>query len=165
MTLTGVDGRFAKLNEMHDMRWLGLDIGSRTIGLAVSDEEAVVAAPLRTLERHGGERDLRSVAEVAGETGAGGLVLGLPLDLSGREGEAARRVRALGEALAAHLGCPVRYWDERFTTAEAERVLLEAALRRSQRKKVVNHVAAALILQSWLDSGAARTAEAEGPCS
>jgi putative holliday junction resolvase len=150
------------LGETNDMRWLGLDIGSRTIGVAVSDEGAVVATPLRTLDRQGGERDLRAVAEVAGETGAGGLLLGLPLALSGREGEAARRVRTLGEKLAAHLGCPVRYWDERFSTAEAERVLLQADLRRGQRKKVVNHVAAALILQSWLDSGAARAESGEG---
>ena len=145
-----------------DMRWLALDIGTRTIGVAVSDEGATVASPLRTLSRHGGERDLRAVAEVVGETGAAGLVLGLPLDLSGREGDAARRVRALGKSLGERLGCPVHYWDERFTTAEAERVLIEADLRRSQRKKVVNHVAAALILQSYLDSGAGRTASAEG---
>jgi putative Holliday junction resolvase len=144
------------------MRWLGLDIGARTIGLAVSDEGAVVATPLRTLDRRGGQRDLAAVSEVFSETSAGGLLVGLPLELSGREGQAARRVRALGDALAAHLSCPVRYWDERFSTVAAERSLLEADLRRDRRRRVVNQVAAALILQSYLDSEAAR-AEAAGP--
>ncbi len=140
------------------MRLLGLDIGTRTIGVAVSDEGGVVATPLRTLERHGGRRDLEAVAAVVTETGAGGLLLGLPLALSGREGEAARRVRTLGAQLAQHLGCPVHYWDERFSTAAAERALLEGNLRRRARRQVVNHVAAALILQGYLDSLAARAA-------
>lgn len=122
--------------------------------MAVSDEGGVVATPLRTLDRHGGTRDLEALAAVFQETGADGLVLGLPLDLEGREGEAARRVRMLGEKLADHLGCPVRFWDERFSTVAAERALLEADMKRRKRKQVINHVAAALFLQSFLDSGA-----------
>jgi putative holliday junction resolvase len=117
---------------------------------------------VRTLSRQGGQRDLAAVAAVAQELGAGGLVLGLPLDLSGEEGEAARRVRDLGAALAAHLGCVVHYWDERFSTAAAERALLEGNVRRKQRKQLVNHVAATLILQSFLDSAAGRAAQAAG---
>ncbi len=143
------------------MRLLCLDLGRKTIGLALSDEGGVVATPLRTLARVGGQRDLEAVAQAAREAGAGALVLGLPLELSGREGEAARRVRRFGDALGAQLACAVHYWDERFSTAHAERALLEGDLRRAKRKQVVNHVAAALILQSFLDAGASR-ASAEG---
>lgn len=138
------------------MRLLGLDVGAKTIGVAVCDDDGIVATPLRTLPRHGGERDLQAVGAVVQETGAKALVVGLPLDLSGDEGDAARRVRALGEALAAHLACPVHYWDERFSTAAAERALLEGNVRRKRRKEVINHVAAALILQSFIESSAGR---------
>jgi putative Holliday junction resolvase len=134
------------------VRWLGLDVGEKTIGLAISDEGEVVATPLRTLARNGGKRDIEAVAAVVAETEAGALLVGLPLDLSGREGEAARRVRQLAEQLERHLGCPVRYWDERFSTVEAERVLLEANMRRRRRKQVIDHVAASIILQGFLDS-------------
>jgi putative Holliday junction resolvase len=134
------------------MRLLGLDVGQKTIGLAVSDDGGVVASPLRTLSRVGGKRDLEAVAETVRETGVAALVLGLPLELSGREGQSARRVRRFGEALGAHLGCAVHYWDERFSTAEAERALLEGNLRRAHRRQVINHIAAALILQSYLDA-------------
>jgi putative Holliday junction resolvase len=133
------------------MRLLGLDVGSKTIGLAVCDEAQTVATPLRTLTRRGGTADLEAVGSVMTETGAEALVLGLPLDLSGDEGEAARRARSLGQALAGHLGCPVHYWDERFSTAEAERVLLQADVSRKKRRQVVNHLAATLILQGFLD--------------
>jgi putative Holliday junction resolvase len=129
-------------------------VGTKTIGVAVSDEEEVVATPLRTISRHGGVRDLEGVAALVQETGAGALVIGLPLDLEGKEGDTARRVRALGDRLATHLACPVQYWDERFSTAAAERALLEADVSRKKRKQVVNHVAAALILQGFLDSRA-----------
>jgi putative Holliday junction resolvase len=139
------------------VRWLGLDVGSKTIGVAVSDEEEVVALPLRTLARHGGKRDLEAVADLVRETGAGGIVLGLPLDLEGREGDAARRVRALGERLAAHTGCSVEYWDERFTTVQAERALLEGDVSRRRRRQVIDQVAAALLLQSFLDRARGQT--------
>ncbi|PID37980.1 MAG: Holliday junction resolvase RuvX [Proteobacteria bacterium] len=133
-------------------RLLGLDIGEKTIGLAVSDEGRVLASPLRTLARRGGKHDLRAVAEARDETGAEALVLGLPLGLDGLEGLSARRARRLGQALREHLGCPVHYQDERFTTVEAERVLREAELSRGARKAVVDQVAAVLILQGFLDS-------------
>ena len=136
------------------MRLLGLDVGTKTIGVAVSDEGAVVAMPLRTLSRSGGERDVEAVAAVMRETGAGALVVGLPLELSGREGDAARRCRILGQVLAQKLDCEVHYWDERFSTTEAERLLISADVRRKKRKQVINHVAASLILQGFLDRGA-----------
>jgi putative Holliday junction resolvase len=141
-----------------DVRWLGLDVGTKTIGIAVSDAEGVIATPLRTLARHGGTRDLETVAAVARETGAGGLVLGLPLDLAGKEGPSARRVRELGQGLAEHLDCPVRYWDERFSTAQAERALLEGDVKRERRKQLIDQIAAAVILQSFLDSAVGRGA-------
>ena len=134
------------------MRVLALDLGSKTIGCAVSDEEAVIATPLRTLSRRGGAVDREAVAQVAREVGAEALVIGLPAELSGREGPAALRVRRFGEALAATLGLAVHYWDERFSTVAAERALLEANMGRKQRRGVVDHVAAALILQTFLDA-------------
>lgn len=133
-------------------RLLGLDIGEKTIGLAVSDEGGVIASPLSTIARHGGRRDLEAVAAALVETGATELIIGLPLGLDGNEGLAARRARRLGDALAAHCTCPVHYWDERFSTCEAERVLLAADMSRARRKKVIDQVAATVILQSWLDA-------------
>ena len=134
------------------MRLIGLDVGEKTIGVAVCDEEQLVATPLRTLPRQGGKRDLQAVAGVLSECGAGAVVVGLPLELSGREGDAARRARALGAVLDAGLSeVAVYYWDERFSTVEAERVLLEADMSRKKRKKVVNHLAACIILQGYLD--------------
>ena len=140
--------------QISPMRLLGLDVGTKTIGVAVADDEAVVAMPLRTLSRSGGERDVEAVAAVMRETGAGALVVGLPLELSGREGDAARRSRVLGQVLAQKLDCEVHYWDERFSTTEAERLLISADVRRKKRKQVINHVAASLILQGFLDRGA-----------
>ena len=137
------------------MRLLGLDVGSRTIGAAISDDDGVVATPLRTLRRSGGQRDLEAVAALYAETGAQGLVVGLPLSMNGDEGAAARRVRVLGDALAVHLRCTISYEDERFTTVQAERVLIDADVSRRRRKQVVDHVAAALILQAYLDRRAA----------
>lgn len=141
------------------MRWLGLDVGEKTIGVAVSDDEEVVATPVRTLARRGGQVDLEAVADVLQELGGGGLVLGLPLDMEGGEGDAALRVRRLGERLEARLGCPVRYWDERFSTVQAERALLEGNMRRARRKRVIDQAAATIILQSFLDSAARKEAE------
>jgi len=138
------------------MRLLGLDVGEKTIGGAVCDEEQAVATPMRTLERRGGKGDVAAVAAVLQETGAAGVVLGLPLELSGREGDAARRARILGDALGAGLeGVAIHYWDERFSTSEAERVLIEADMSRKKRKKVINHLAACIILQGFLDRGRA----------
>ena len=111
-----------------------------------------MATPLRTLPRHGGARDVEAVGRVASETAATGVVLGLPLTLDGREGDAARRVRQLGQRIADSLRVPVRYWDERFSTVQAERALLEGDVRRKKRRGVVDKLAAVIILQSFLDS-------------
>jgi putative Holliday junction resolvase len=131
-------------------RLIGLDIGSKRIGVAVSDETALIATPLRTVARGGGER--AEIADLVREWNAERLVVGLPTGLSGREGPQAAAVRNYADALATALDVPLTYWDERLTTAIAERALIEAGHRRAQRKERIDAVAAAVILQSYLDA-------------
>lgn len=132
-------------------RVVGIDLGSRRIGVAVSDGLGLTAQPHATIARHGGVRDLQAIAAVVAEQGAGLVVLGLPLDPEGREGTAARSARAFADRLRAALPVPVEMIDESFSTVEAEAVLLEADLSRARRKQVVDRLAAAVILQRWLD--------------
>lgn len=140
------------------MRALGLDVGSKTIGVAITDEANIAAHPLTVLERVGNSGDSARIAKLVSTHGVTDVVVGLPFELSGRVGHRARRVRELGAALRAALGDAVTYHeqDERFTTAEAERVLLAADVSRAKRRKVIDQQAAALILQAWLD-GSRRT--------
>jgi putative Holliday junction resolvase len=132
-------------------RVVGIDLGSRRIGVAVSDGLGLTAQPHATIERHGGARDLDAIGAVARAVGAERLVLGLPLDPEGQEGDAARRARAFAERLAQHLALPVELVDESFSTVEAEEVLLAADVSRQKRRQVVDKLAAAVILQRWLD--------------
>ena len=132
-------------------RVVGIDLGSRRIGVAVSDGLGLTAQPRATIARHGGLRDLDAIAQVVREVGATQIVLGLPLDCDGNESDAARRARAFGERLGAHLALPVELIDESFSTVEAEEVLLAADVSRKRRKEVVDKMAAAVILQRWLD--------------
>jgi putative Holliday junction resolvase len=132
-------------------RVVGIDLGSRRIGVAVSDGLGLTAQPHATIARHGGVRDLEAIAAVVAEHQAGLVVLGLPLDPEGREGTAARSARAFAERLRAALPVPVEMIDESFSTVEAEAVLLEADLSRARRRQVVDRLAAAVILQRWLD--------------
>jgi putative Holliday junction resolvase len=132
-------------------RVVGIDLGSRRIGVAVSDGLGLTAQPRTTIARHGGLRDLVAIALVVREVGAERVVLGLPLDCDGNESDAARRARAFAERLAAHLTLPVELIDESFSTVEAEEVLLAADVSRKRRKEVVDKLAAAVILQRWLD--------------
>ena len=135
------------------MRALGLDVGSKTIGVALTDEANVAAHPLTVLERAGNSGDSARIAALVAAHGVTDVVIGIPFELSGRVGHRARRVRALVAALRAALGDAVTYHeqDERFTTAEAERVLLAADVSRAKRRQVIDQQAAALILQAWLD--------------
>jgi putative Holliday junction resolvase len=135
------------------VRALGLDVGSKTIGVAITDEANIAAHPLTVLERAGNSGDSARIAAMVAEHGVTDVVVGMPYELSGRAGHRARRVRELGAALRAALGDAVTYHeqDERFTTAEAERVLLAADVSRAKRRKVIDQQAAALILQAWLD--------------
>jgi putative holliday junction resolvase len=136
----------------HMTRVVGIDLGSRRIGVAVSDGLGLTAQPYATVQRHGGLRDLNAIGEMARAVGADRLVLGLPLDPEGNESDAARRARAFGDKLAAHLALPVELIDESFSTVEAEDVLLAADVSRKRRKEVVDKLAAAVILQRWLDA-------------
>lgn len=135
------------------VRALGLDVGSKTIGMALTDEAEIAAHPLTVLERVGNSGDSVKIAALVAEHGVTDLVVGIPYELSGREGHRARRVRELWAAVRAALGDRVAYHeqDERFTTAEAERVLLAADVSRARRRRVIDQQAAALILQGWLD--------------
>ncbi len=135
------------------MRALGLDVGSKTIGVAITDEANVAAHPLTVLQRVGNSGDSARIAKLVSTHGVTDVVVGMPFELSGRVGHRARRVRELVTALRAALGDAVTYHeqDERFTTAEAERVLLAADVSRAKRRKVIDQQAAALILQGWLD--------------
>ena len=132
-------------------RVLGIDLGSRRIGLAVTDGLGLTAQPRATLTRHGGRRDLDAIAAAIRDVGADRIVLGLPLDPEGGEGPAARRARDFADKLSAALHLPVELVDESFSTVEAEAVLLAADVSRARRKQVVDKLAAAVILQRWLD--------------
>jgi putative Holliday junction resolvase len=133
------------------MRVLGLDVGSRTIGVAVTDELGVAAHAVTTLARKGTAADVTQVVTLVRRYGAERVVAGLPYELDGSEGQRARRVRVLLSALEA-AGLTVEVWDERYSTVEAERVLLEADLSRKKRKQVIDQLAAQVILQGWLDA-------------
>ena len=131
---------------------MGLDVGDRTIGVAVSDEGGVVALGLRTVRRTKDLKvDVAAVGALAAEYGVVRLVVGWPLQLNGEAGAQAQKVVKVARALKTGLGLPIERFDERLTTVVAERALIEGNVRRADRKKVVDTVAATLILQGWLD--------------
>jgi putative Holliday junction resolvase len=136
-------------------RVLGVDLGSRRIGVAVSDGLGLTAQPVATIARHGGLRDLEALALEARKYDVRGVVLGWPLTPEGERGDAARRAEAFAAKLRAHLALPVVLVDESFSTVEAEDVLIAADVSRARRKQVVDRLAAAVILQRWLDQNAA----------
>jgi putative holliday junction resolvase len=130
-------------------RMLGLDIGERRIGVAVSDEMGTIASPVGMILRESDVvRELRAMIE---RYGAERLVIGLPVGLSGREGPQAATVREFVDVLAEGIDLPIAFWDERLSTAVAERSLIEGGTRRNKRKGKVDSVAAAVILQGYLD--------------
>ena len=134
-------------------RTLALDVGSKTIGIAVSDPLGIIAQPVETWARVGRRRDVEHVAELARAREVERIVVGLPIRTDGSEGPEAAEVRRIAEALGGVLeGVELVLQDERFTTAQAERSLIRADVRRRKRKQVIDQVAAILILQSWLDS-------------
>lgn len=134
-------------------RALGIDLGERRIGVAVSDAEGRVATPLTVIERSGSRnRDHQRISDLAVEYEAGVVVVGLPLSLDGSTGPAAQAAEHEVEELTAALAVPVLTHDERFTTAIAERALAESGLSGKARRQRVDMVAASVILQSWLDA-------------
>ena len=134
-------------------RLLGLDVGGRTIGIALSDVTWSVATPVRTLRRGRLARDLEVLRAMICELEVGGLVIGLPVEMDGREGRRCQSVRQFARDLGAVLRLPTAFWDERLSTAAVERFLVgEADLSRRRRRRVVDRAAAAWILQGALDA-------------
>jgi len=134
-------------------RLLGLDVGSKAVGIAVSDAARIVASPIRTVKRRRPDQDTEAILRIAESEAVGGLIIGLPVRMDGTEGRQCQRVRAFGERLRPRLGVPIVYWDERLSTAAVERVLIdEADLSRRRRAQVVDKMAAAYILQGALDA-------------
>ena len=136
------------------MRILGLDFGSKTVGVAVSDGLLLTAQGVEIIERKD-ENKLRKtcarIEELIAEYEITEIVLGLPKNMNNTEGERVEKTKAFGEMLERRTGLPVHYWDERLTTVAAEQILMESGVRRENRKAVIDKVAAGLILQGYLD--------------
>jgi putative Holliday junction resolvase len=136
---------------------LGIDLGSRRIGLAISDPDRRIAFPAGHLERTGLQRDLEALKALVCERGVRRIVVGLPLRLDGRESTGARAAREFASAVGEATSLPVELVDERLTTVEAERALREAPRsKRRERKQVVDAMAATLLLRGWLEARATR---------
>ena len=133
-------------------RIMGLDVGSARIGVALSDESRLVASPFDTVIRTSDRSALGDLCRLAGEQGVTLIVVGLPLALDGSEQDSSRDARAIAESLRRRTRMEVVVWDERLTTVQAERALLEGGVRRGRRREVIDRVAAAVMLQSYLDS-------------
>jgi putative Holliday junction resolvase len=144
------------------VRALGLDLGTKRIGVAVSDRSGTVAGPLTVLARSGDEaRDHARIRALVAEEEAELVVVGLPLSMDGSVGRAAAAAAAEVERLASVVGVPVETYDERLTTVSAHRTLTEAGLDERARRRVVDKVAAAVILQGWLDRRAVEARRAD----
>jgi putative Holliday junction resolvase len=136
------------------MRVIGLDLGAARIGVAVSDPGGVIASPYEVIARSGDRaKDHGAIAALVDEVGAERVIVGMPLSLSGAAGPAAEAARAETAELAARLTVPVETYDERLTTVAAQRTMRGQGVKRKQQRKAVDKVAAAVMLQSWLDRG------------
>jgi putative Holliday junction resolvase len=147
-------------------RALALDVGDRRIGVAISDPTGLIARPLTTLERGSRDQDFAAIASVAAELEAELVVVGRPISLDGTEGPQARKVTRYAEALARRLAVPVVFWDERYSTMEAQEILRRnrpGAQREARTSGELDAVAAAVILQRYLDSQNAGLPQ-RGPC-
>jgi len=140
------------------MRFLGLDVGDKRIGIAVSDETALIASPRETLERSGNKKDIAHLLELARREEVSEILVGMPWKLDGSSGAQAEKVARFVEALRAATEIPIVIWDERLSTVGAERAMIEANVSREKRRGTVDRVAAALILQSYLDARRANEA-------
>ncbi len=133
------------------MRLLGLDLGEKTIGIALSDTLLTIATPMQTLKRGKFSTDAQILGEIIAKQGVGGLVVGLPLNMDGSDGPSAQSARAFGRNFAAKSTLPIVFQDERLSTTAVTRTLLEADTSRKRRGEVVDKMAAAYILQGALD--------------
>ena len=141
------------------MRVMALDVGEKTVGIALSDELGITVSPRETLRRDGSELD--RLAGIVTQDAVGEIVVGLPISLNGSLGPSAQKVLELVAQLRERFTIPVVTWDERLTTAEAEKILLAADTRRAKRRKVIDQVAAALILEGYLRNRFLSRAEEE----
>ena len=130
---------------------LGFDVGTKTIGLALSDVMRLIATPMETIARTKFKTDAARILQIIDEQQVGGLVIGLPFNMDGTEGPRAQSSRAFARNLAALSDLPMTFWDERLTSAAAERALLEADTSRKKRAEVIDKMAASIILQGALD--------------
>ena len=134
-----------------EARLLGLDVGTKTIGLALSDVTRSIATPYETIRRTKFTSDAKILVDIVDKMKVGGLIIGLPIDLDGSEGPRAQSTRAFARNLAKYIDLPMAFWDERLSTAAVERHLIEADASRKRRAEVVDRMAAAYILQGALD--------------
>lgn len=134
------------------MRILGLDVGSKRIGMALSDELLLTAQGLQSLERKDPETDLKAIADLVRTNDVVEIVVGLPLNMNASESSQTKDVREFIVDLTGVVTVPVKAWDERLTSRQAERAMLEADLSRAKRRRLSDKVAAQLILQSYLDA-------------
>ncbi len=134
-----------------DRALAGLDLGTKTIGVAVSDRRLSVATPLETIKRTKFTKDAEALLAICAKREIGGLVLGLPFNMDGTEGPRCQSTRAFARNLERLTDLPITFWDERLSTVAAERALLEADTTRKRRSEVIDHVAAGYILQGALD--------------
>ena len=131
--------------------WMGLDLGTKTIGVAVSDRLLSSANPLHTIRRVKFSKDAEALLQIIADREIGAIILGLPRNMDGSEGPRCQSTRAFVRNLARLTDLPIGYWDERLSTVAAERALLEADTSRKRRAEVIDHVAAGYILQGALD--------------
>lgn len=137
-------------------RLMGLDVGEKTIGIAVSDTTFTIATPVETLRRGKFTADAERLKRLAAEHNVGGFVIGLPINMDGSEGPRCQSVRAFANNLLGKFDLPLGFWDERLSTAAVTRTMIEADLSRSRRAELVDKLAAAYILQGYLDHLKAR---------
>lgn len=133
------------------MRILGLDVGEKTIGVAVSDALGWTAQAVTVIRRQNLKEDLRALRQIVEEYEIKKFVVGMPRRTDGTNGPEAEKVRSFAKKLEGEFNLPVEYWDERFSTTAAEKILLEGDVSRAKRKTVIDKVAAAVILQAYLD--------------
>ncbi len=132
-------------------RLLGLDVGTKTVGLALSDTTLTIATPLETLRRGKFAADAEALRRIVAEHNVGGFVVGLPVNMDGTEGPRSQSVRAFAKNLLGKIDLPLAFWDERLSTAAVTRTMIEADLSRARRSELVDKAAAAYILQGLLD--------------
>lgn len=134
------------------MRHLCIDLGDVRIGLATSDSMGICATGLETYRRVDPDKDLAYIADIVKRENVGRVVIGLPVNMDGTSGERVEKARAFGDALKPLVSAEIAYQDERLSTVAGERMLIEAGMRRDKRKKVIDKIAATIILQTYLDS-------------